>query len=343
MKKYCRLGLWLLALWLPVGLQAQNSAISEEVRTTLQREARRIGSVRSLLVQQNGLRLVEQYYHGMTAGRKMNIKSASKSIISLLVGIAVDRGIINSVEDRVATYLPGYYVSITDSVKRSITIKDLLTMRAGLETTSFHNYGAWVNSSDWVAYALGQPVTARPGGDMVYSTGSSHLLAVILAKASGMDTRTFAERYLFGPLNIEVGGWDRDPQGYYMGGNNMALSSEAMMKVGQMVLNGGTWKGKRIISSEWLAVSFRTYTRSDYNPYDYGYMWWNRPVAGYKTYFAWGYGGQYIFLIPDLDAVIVILSSLDTATQRREYKEPVFRLLRRYIIPQVLEPRPNRP
>lgn len=315
------------------------TAVADSLQAVIHREAEAIGSVRSLLVQQDGQRLIEQYYHGMEPGRRMNTKSASKSIISLLVGIAIDEGIIGGVDDRIADYLPEYYRAIDDSVKRSITIRDLLTMRAGLETTSFHNYGAWVTSSDWVEYALDQPLEARPGGDMVYSTGSSHLLSVILTKASGMSTRAFANRHLFGPLEIRVGGWDRDPRGFYMGGNNLALSSEAMMRIGQMILNGGTWQGRRIVSQAWLGDSFGTYTRSNYNPYDYGYMWWNRPVAGHKTYFAWGYGGQYIFMIPSLDAVVVILSSLDTATQRRRYKEPVFRLLRRHIIPQLLEPR----
>jgi CubicO group peptidase (beta-lactamase class C family) len=273
----------------------------------------------------------------MQPGRKMNTKSASKSIISLLVGIAVEEGIINSIDDPIAQYLPEYFEDISNEKKQAITVKNLLTMRSGLETTSFHNYGRWVTSDDWVRYVLEQPMIKEPGGEWAYSTGSSHLLSVIITKTSGMSTRAFANKYLFRPMNIEVGGWDHDPQGYYMGGNNLALSSEAMMKIGQMLLNGGTWNGKRIISELWMNDSFKSYTRSNYNPYNYGYLWWNRPVAGHKVYFAWGYGGQYIFMIPDLDAVVVILSSLNTATQRREYKEPVFRLLRRLIIPQLLE------
>ncbi len=310
-----------------------NEAIFDQIRT----EAEAIGSVRSLLIQQNGERVLEQYYYGMAPARKMNIKSASKSIISLLVGIAIEQGIIESVEDPISKYLPAYFENISNSEKRTITIKDLLTMRSGLETTSFGNYGAWVTSSDWVEYALEQPMVKNPGGAWGYSTGSSHLLSVILTEESGMSTRTFANEHLFGPLHIEAGGWDRGPQGYYMGGNNVALSSEALMKLGQMVLNGGTRKGERIISQSWLADSFQTYTRSSYNPYNYGYGWWNRSVADHMVYFAWGYGGQYIFMIPELDAVVVILSSLETATQRREYKEPVFRLLREFIFPEVLE------
>lgn len=303
----------------------------------LSNEAREIPSLRSLIIQQNGTKLVEEYFRNGRPGRAMNTKSASKSIISLLAGIAVDKGFIKSVDDRISSYLPEYFENIDDSLKHSITVKDVLTMRTGLETTSFHNYGAWVTSDDWVAWALERPMDDRPGGDMRYSTGTSHLLSVIISRTSGMSTKAFAEKYLFAPMDIEVGGWDRDPQGNYMGGNNLALKPADMLKLGQMVLNGGIWEGDRIVSKEWLADSFKTYTRSNYNPYDYGYMWWNRDVAGYKTFFAWGYGGQYIFIIPELDAVVVMMSSLANASQRRRYKEPVFNLLRSEIIPNVLE------
>lgn len=322
----------------PISFQ-KNFAVTADTAAIqkLIEEAQEITSLRSLIIQQKGEKLVEEYFNGGRSGLAMNTKSASKSIISLLAGIAVDKGFIEGVEEPVSSYLPEYFESISDSSKYAITIKDLLTMRTGLETTSFHNYGAWVTSKDWVAYALEQPMDDRPGGDMRYSTGTSHLLSVIITKASGMSTKAFAEKYLFGPMDIEAGGWDRDPQGYYMGGNNLALKPADMLKLGQMVLNGGTWEGDRIISRDWLADSFQTYTRSNFNPYDYGYMWWNRDVAGYRTFFAWGYGGQYIFIIPELDAVVVMMSSLANATQRRRYKEPVFDLLRNHIIPNVLE------
>ncbi|MDZ7681419.1 MAG: hypothetical protein U5J63_06795 [Fodinibius sp.] len=113
-------------------------------------------------------------------------------------------------------------------------------------------------SDNWVRFALHQPMEARPGGDMVYSTGTSHLLSAIIIKATGMSTKAFAEKQLFGPMDIEVGGWDRDPQGYYMGGNNLALRPADMRKIGQMVLDGGMYDGQRIISEQWLANSFRT-------------------------------------------------------------------------------------
>ena len=294
-----------------------------------------IFSIRSLLIQQGGELLLERYFDGQSPRRAMNTKSASKSIISLLVGIAIDKGYIEHSDEPIHRYLPEYFAQISDSLKWGITIEDLLTMRSGLETTSFHNYGRWVASDDWVAFTLHQPMVDTPGDDMEYSTGSSHLLSVIIEKTSGISTRAFAEKYLFNPMDIEPGGWQQDPRGYYFGGNNLALKPRDMMKIGQMVLNGGTYQGKRIVSKEWLARSFQTYTRSNYNPYDYGYMWWNREVGGEKVFFAWGYGGQYIFIIPGLDAVMVITSSLQHATQSRRYKEPVFSLLRTGIIPYL--------
>ncbi|WP_441000838.1 serine hydrolase domain-containing protein [Fodinibius sp. SL11] len=298
----------------------------------IQRNASTINSVTSLLIQQNGRQLAEYYFNGMEKGESTNIKSASKSIISLLVGIAVDKGYIKSVDESIRTYFEDYFNAHPDSVKESITIKDLLTMRSGLETTSFHNYGRWVMSDNWVTFALDQPLEKKPGGDMAYSTGTSHLLSVIISRATGMSTKAFAEEYLFKPMNIRVGGWDRDPQGYYMGGNNMALTPEDMIKIGQMMLNGGQYKGQQIVSKKWVADSFKTYTRSNFNPYDYGYMWWNKSVGNYKVYFAWGFGGQYIFMIPDLDAIVVLTGALENATQSRSYKEPVFSLLREHII-----------
>lgn len=317
-------------------IEAHSIAPADSVNLQqIQRRTTSINSVTSLLIQKNRQQLAEFYFQGMEEGETTNIKSASKSIISLLVGIAVDEGYIESVEKPIRPYFEDFFNANPDSVKENITIKDLLTMRSGLETTSFGNYGRWVISDNWVEFALEQPMEKQPGGDMAYSTGTSHLLSVIISKASGMSTKVFAEEYLFDRMDIKVGGWDRDPQGYYMGGNNMALAPEDMVKIGQLMLNGGLYRGQRIVSKEWIVDSFETYTRSNFNPYDYGYMWWNKRVGGHKVYFAWGFGGQYIFVIPDLDATVVLTGALDNATQSRSYKEPVFDLLREQIFPYL--------
>jgi len=328
-------GCWVLLTFL-IGIfnvDARSASPPDSVSLQqIQHSTSTINSVTSLLIQQEGQQLAEFYFEGMQEGEPTNIKSASKSIISLLVGIAVEEGYIKGVNQPIKEYFEAYFQANSGSVKETITIKDLLTMRSGLETTSFHNYGRWVISDNWIKFALDQPLEKQPGGDMAYSTGTSHLLSVILSRATGISTRAFAEKYLFSPMNIEVGGWDRDPQGYYMGGNNMALTPADMLKIGQLMLNKGLYKGQRIVSKDWIENSLKTYTRSNFNPYDYGYMWWNKPVGSYKVYFAWGFGGQYIFIIPELNATVVLTGALENATQSRSYKEPVFRLLEEKII-----------
>lgn len=319
-------------------IQVQNTSAQQTASETSQlasiyEEANSIPSVRSLIIQQHGELIGETYFNGRSASRDYNIKSASKSIIGLLVGIAVEEGFISSIDEPIKTYFPDYFEENPDPRKEAITVKNLLSMQAGLASTSSGNYGAWVLSRDWVGYALDQNFVSRIGGRMVYSTGTSHLLSVIITKATGMSTKSFAERYLFNPLGITVGGWDRDPQGYYMGGNNLALSPSDMLKIGQMILDEGQFDGEQIISKEWITDSFKTYTYSNYNPYGYGYQWWNTRTGAYTTFFAWGHGGQYIMMIPELDAVVVITSSVTNESRRRTYKRPVFSLLEDHIIP----------
>ncbi len=268
----------------------------------------RTGPIKSFMLQRDGELIIDAHRSGMRADRATNVKSVAKSLISLLVGIAIEQGHLRGVRQPIGEFFPEYFAAKPDPEKQAITIQDLLTMRAGLASTSRRNYGRWVQSDDWAAYALDQPLIDAPGGGMIYSTGSSHLLSVILTRSAGMSTREFAERYLFGPLDIMLGGWDRDPQGYYLGGNNMAMSPAALLKIGTMVMNGGVYDGQQIVPRAWIAESMRVYTRSRFNPYDYGYGWWQRELRGVTVQFAWGNGGQYILMIPALDTVVAIAS-----------------------------------
>jgi CubicO group peptidase (beta-lactamase class C family) len=296
-----------------------------------------IGTVQSLVIQKNGEIIHEEYNGSIDGNDPTNIKSASKSIISLLIGIAIDKGFIDGVDHPIGDFFPEYFEQNPDSAKAAITIQDLLTMRSGLETTSFRNYGRWVMSNDWVEFTLDQPFVEEPGGRMVYSTGTSHLLSVILTKATGMSTRAFANEHLFEPMNIEIGGWDRDPQGYYMGGNNLAMSPLDLLKIGTMMMDVGEYNGRQIVSKEWVLESVQVYTRSNYNPYNYGYMWWRRPIGGYQLFFAWGNGGQYIMILPELESVISITSDLGRSSGSRRYQERIFDFLRETIIPFIEE------
>lgn len=321
----------LLLVFLPYGVAAQSVVADTDIEQVFE-QAESISSLRSILIQQDGQLLGEDYFRNASPDHPYNIKSASKSIITLLTGIAVDQGHI-SLDETLADYFPEYFEANPSPRKEAITIRQLLSMQAGFETTSFQNYGRWVISDNWAEFQLDQPLEEQPGGRMVYSTGISHLLSVIITKATGTSTRNFANEHLFEPMNIRVGGWDRDPQGYYMGGNNLAMTPRDLLKIGQMMLDGGIWDGERIVSKQWVQDSFGTYTRSNFNPYDYGYMWWNRPVGAYQVYFAWGFGGQYIFMIPELDATVVMTSTLNGANQRRTYKEPIFDLLEEQVLP----------
>lgn len=308
----------------------------------------------SLLVSWRGGMLFERYYNGVSRERHANIKSASKSVISALVGIAVDRQLIPAVQTPIATYFPEL-VDDPDPRKREITVEHLLTMRPGLEGTSNRNYGAWVTSRNWVRHALARPMFAAPGEEMEYSTGNTHLLSAILTKAAGATTREFANEVLAEPLGFSLPPWPRDPQGIYFGGNDMLVTPRQMLAFGELYLNEGRSADQQILSREWVdrsceGVERRRRPGPAFDPDGnvdplrdrrYGYGWWVHEVADYQTCFAWGYGGQYIFVLPELELVLVATSSADVSDERRDHRRLLFDILERLVVePMVSEPAP---
>ena len=199
----------------------------------LRAAATELPELRSLLVIWRGQAIGEYYRAGVRPGSLANVKSASKSVISTLVGIAIERRLIPTVDQPIATYFPEL-AKDPDPRKRSITIEDLLTMRSGLESTSGANYGGWVKSANWVRFALRQPIVSEPGTAMKYSTGSSHLLSAILTKVSRKSTLLFAQETLATPLGFRLASWLRDPQGIYFGGNEMLLTPTQMAAIGEL-------------------------------------------------------------------------------------------------------------
>ena len=290
--------------------------------------------LRSLLVSIGGELIEEHYFNGASARRSANLKSASKTIIAILVGIAIDRGYLEGVDQPIVDFFPDQLAE-AEAARRSITIGDLLTMRSGLETTSNRNYGRWVGSRDWVRHALTRPLVARPGGPMIYSTGSTHLLSAILTRATGMSTLEFGRRHLARPLGITLPAWTRDPQGVYLGGNEMGLTPRAMLAVGELFRRVGTGDGVPVVSSEWIRESTIPRTRSRFSGRQYGYGWWMRTLAGHPTYYAWGYGGQFIFVVPELDAVIVATSSPNPGTGRRSHRRELDDLIDCDLVPAI--------
>ncbi len=284
--------------------------------------------------------IAEHYFRGMSPDLQVNVKSVSKTIMSAMIGIAVQKGFISSLNQRVADLLPVYFNDQTDPGKREITLKNLITMRAGLEGTSFGNYNPWILSRDWIKYALDRPLTAVPGTRYEYSTGNTHLLSVILTEEAGMNTYNFGRKYLFEPLGITLRPWDRDPKGYYLGGNNIHLTPREMLAFGLLYLHDGMNGDRRILSNEWIENSWTPIRRSSFSSSGYGYGWWYRRTSGFDVYYASGYGGQYIYVVPDLDLTVVATSSLTNRTGRR--RPSVYTLLRSRVIPAIRDRIRNR-
>ncbi len=286
----------------------------------------------SLLVARGDTTVAEIYFGGMTPTQGANLKSASKSVLSALTGIAIEQGHLDGLHQPIGAFFPDLLAD--QPRKQRITIRNLLTQQAGLESTSFGNYGAWVTSTNWVANALQRPMEDHPGGEMIYSTGNTHLLGVILANATGQPLRTFAQEELFDPLGTTIRSWQQDPQGYYFGGNNMALTPRGLLRFGQLYLNRGTFDGQRVLPADWVDLSWRTYVRSTYRDHQYGYLWFTHTFGGEAVAFAWGHGGQYVFVVPALDLVVAMTSSLSNRPAGSDgHNRRLVRLLSEHIIP----------
>jgi CubicO group peptidase (beta-lactamase class C family) len=318
-------------------------AISAPDTSLLNAAARRgdsLPKLRSLVVAWRGNVALERYYNGASASSAANLKSASKSIISALVGVAIRRGDIRSIDQPISELLVAETRGL-DSAKRSITVEDLLTMRAGLQSTSFENYGAWVTSHNWVQDALRRPMEAPRGdnGPMIYSTGSSHLLSAIVTRASRSSTHEYASRHLFRPLGIRLRHWTTDPQGIYFGGNEMRMTPREMLAFGELYRNGGAARigdsTRQLISKAWIDSSWVRRTSSNWSGNGYGYGWWMTDFRGYETYFAWGYGGQYIFILPRLETTIVITSDPDARSREEGHRSALFDIIVNQVIPAV--------
>jgi CubicO group peptidase (beta-lactamase class C family) len=306
--------------------------------------ARTLPRLHSLLVSQRGRVIFERYYNGRTAARPANVKSVSKSLIAALVGLAIERGHIKGVGAPISTWFPEL-ARDADPRRRAITVENLLEMRSGLEGTSGRGYGAWVTSGNWVRHALTRPMTAAPDADMDYSTGNSHLLSAILTNATGVSTWRFANDVLARPLGFTLAQWPRDPQGIYFGGNDMLLTPRQLLAVGELYLNRGRVAGRQIVPEAWVARSCQgrardlpSFSRGPGGMLDpmrdrqYGYGWWVHDLAGHPTCFAWGYGGQYAFVVPGLELVIVSTASPDVGEERRGHRRELFAIITDHIV-----------
>lgn len=289
-------------------------------------------NIDSVLIVRNGYVVLDAYFYPYAKGQKHIIHSCTKSIMSALIGIAIDKGYIQNVDQPITHFFPDKAFANVDDLKKSITLENMLMMTSGLKCRDSYLYrrvGLFEmrNSNDWARYVLGLPMAETPGDKFEYCNGVSYLLSVIIQNTTKMKTLDFARKHLFKPLGINDIDWETSPQGIYTGYGEMWLKPHDMAKIGCLYLNKGRWGNKQIIPSAWVEVS--TSGHIDATMFDqYGYQWW---VDSGGFYVAVGAKGQFIFIVPEKNIVVVFTSDL----QDNDFFVPR-KLLEKYILPAVV-------
>ncbi|MFH5774074.1 serine hydrolase domain-containing protein [Paracoccus sp. NGMCC 1.201697] len=288
-------------------------------------DAAMLPQLRAVALWRDGAEIAAQGYGGFTPDRPTNIKSASKSVISALAGIAIRKGLFSGADQPVSQVLRDDLPPDPDPRMGDLTLGNLLSMQAGLQRQSGPNYGRWVSSRNWVRAALAVPFESEPGGRMLYSTASSHLVSAMLTRASGRSALALARDWLAIP-GFAITGWERDPQGIYLGGNQMAMSTRSLLAFGAAYAAGG----QGVIPQDWIAESWRPRTRSIFNGEEYGYGWFISRIGGRDVRYGWGYGGQMIYVFPAAGrspaVAIAMTSDPDQPSARTGYRQELHAL-----------------
>lgn len=287
-----------------IALPPANAAFGQTV-DDIRRAARGLPQLHALMVQRGDEVVVAEAPRGPGLDRAANIKSCSKSVVGLLLGTAIARGEIKGVNARLGDVASRLIPAKATQGVAAITLEDLVTLRGGLESTSGANYGSWVQSPNWVSYALRRPMLDVPGGRMIYSTGSTHVLGAALATATGQSLLALARERLGKPLGIEIPGWRRDPQGFYFGGNEMTLTPRGMLRIATLMRDRGRVGNSQVIAQNWIDASLTRRTQSPFSGLGYGYGWF---LSDTGFAIARGYGGQIIAAHPGRKLAVAITS-----------------------------------
>ncbi|MBD3289309.1 serine hydrolase [candidate division KSB1 bacterium] len=318
--------------------------------------------IHSMLIFKDGLLVFEEYFQGhrfkydepghhgklMTWHRDSlhRMMSVSKSITSACVGIAVEMGFIRSVHQSIFDYLPDHQHFNTEG-REAITIEHLLTMTSGLQGNEWlvpysnpqNDVIAIYFSEDPITHILKKPMITKPGVIFQYCGSSNFLLAEVLRNATGMNLDEFSGRYLFEPLGIDLHQWLVLNKDVVDGAGGLIITPRDMLKIGVTFLNRGIWNGKKILSESWIEKSAAPFPGNNWvNRWDdhwgmrgYAYSWWTHPFvkAGKRInmYYAAGWGGQFIMVIPDLNMVVVFTGGNYTSHR------PSFEILKKYVVP----------
>ncbi len=304
-------------------------------------------NINGLIIVRKGFIVFEKYYNGYGPSDTQNVASVTKSFISALIGIAIDKGHIRSVDQRVLDFFPEYISGPADIKKRMVNIKNLLCMTAPIASKTTGNKWEPLDrlrrQRDWVKYIL-DLLGRGQSGMFQYSTAGAHLLSAIITRATGMCAREFANKHLFKPTGINeipdyqmksfqlddvfgknITGWIKDPQENTTGGWGLTISPRDMARFGFLYLNNGTWNTQQIISRKWIDES------TAMNSNKYGYLWWLFETENASAYTAAGSGGNHIYCIPNRDLVVVIAAKIIPKPRDR------WPLIEKYIIPALIE------
>jgi CubicO group peptidase (beta-lactamase class C family) len=288
--------------------------------------------IHSVTVIRNGYLVADATIYPFNESAKHIIHSVTKSINSALIGIAIEQGAIEGVNQPVLSFFPERTAANLDVNKEGMTLEHLLMMASGLECRDSYLYrwrglNEMRQSDDWVQFMLDLPMAEAPGSRFEYCNGGSFLLAAIIQETTGMRASDFAEAHLFGPLGITDVVWPSNRQGISIGWGEMRMQPHDMAKIGFLYLNEGRWDGEQVIPAEWVSAS--THKQIDATLQDgYGYQWW---VSDDGSYMAIGYAGQFIFVVPEYELVVVFTSDLS----EREFYTPQ-NLLDKFIIPAAV-------
>jgi len=298
--------------------------------------------INSIIVVKHRKILIEEYFNGADSHALHDMRSVGKSFTSALVGIAIDKGLINGVDERLLSYFPGVECSNDwDTRKDDITLKHVLSMSFGLAEPG--EFPAWENARwytvHWISDVLRQPIEYEPGSRFDYDSAAPALFGPIIEQVSGMSVGQFAENFLFGPLGIERYRWFILPNGKEYTGGVFRMRPRDMARFGQLYLQKGMWNGKQLISKEWVEESTRAHLIANAQlDQHYGYYWWREafPIDNrwIESYFASGNGGNKIYVFPTEDLVVVITAG---AYDQRHGHPQVRMMMNKYILPAVIQ------
>jgi CubicO group peptidase (beta-lactamase class C family) len=275
-------------------------------------EAQKRDTLYGLLVVKGGKLIAEDYFNGADVDEIDRRASVTKSYTSALAGIAIDKGFLPGLDEKMLDYFTD--VPVSDPRKYDITVRQMLQMRAGFPWEE-KNQQAWdiMWSGEYLGAIEDLPLSADPGTKFQYSNLTAHWTGIVVARSTGMDLMTLGNEYLFGPLGVTPGeGWNRDVDGYYIGCGDILFTARDMARFGQLYLDGGVYDGQRLLSADWVNASLARYTEKAwgnigrFHHIGYGYYWWSATAGEHRVNFAWGHGGNLIVLVPDLDVVVVV-------------------------------------